>query len=155
MTVVDDETFLRESVELAREAVRRGDAPFGAVVLGAGGEVLARGRNQVVTADDPTAHAETVAMLSLPAGARSALAGSTVYASGEPCPMCAAAMVWAGVARIVFATSTAAFSRVLPASPSFALGCAAVVGASDAHVEVVGPLLEQEGLVPFREAAAR
>lgn len=150
-----DAARLRESIDLAHEALRRGDAPFGAVVVSAGGAVLARGRNEVVTADDPTAHAETVAMLAVPAGSRSSLAGATVYASGEPCPMCSAAMVWAGVGRIVFATSAQVFGRVVPASPSFALTCADVVGASDADLEVVGPALEEEGLAPFREAAQR
>ncbi len=150
-----DDAHLRESIDLAHEALRRGDAPFGAVVVSASGTVLARGRNEVSTADDPTAHAEAVAMLAVPAGQRAALAGSTVYASGEPCPMCAAAMVWAGVGRIVFAASTPAFSQVLPSSPSFDLRCAAVVAASDAATLVEGPALEEEGLAPFHEAAAQ
>lgn len=150
-----DLTHLRASVELAREAHRNGDAPFGAVVVSEGGAVLSTGRNEVSNADDPTAHAETVAMLAVPSGQRAALAGSTVYASGEPCPMCAAAMVWAGVGRIVFAASTTAFSEVLPSSPSFTLRCADVVAASDAPTRVEGPALEEEGLAPFREAAAQ
>lgn len=153
--MTSDDAHLRESIELAHEALRRGDAPFGAVVVSVGGEVLARGRNAVVTADDPTAHAETVAMLAVPAGQRSSLVGATVYASGEPCPMCSAAMVWAQVGRVVFAASAQAFSRVLPASPSFTLTCADVVGASDADLAVVGPALEEEGLAPFREAAKK
>lgn len=155
MSHESDLTHLRASVELAHEAHRNGDSPFGAVVVSPSGEVLSTGRNEVSTADDPTAHAETVAMLAVPAGQREALAGSTVYASGEPCPMCAAAMVWAGVGRIVFAASTPAFSAVLPSSPSFDLRCAAVVAASDAATLVEGPALEEEGLAPFREAAGQ
>ncbi len=155
MTNESDLTHLRASVELAHEAHRGGDAPFGAVVVSAGGEVLSTGRNQADSTDDPTAHAETVAMLALPAGERAALVGATVYASGEPCPMCSAAMVWAGVGRIVFAVSSPAFSAVLPSSPTFSLRCADVVDSSDAATVVEGPVLEEEGLAPFREAAAQ
>ncbi len=155
MTDQSDLTHLRASVDLARAAHRHGDAPFGAVLVSADGEVLATGRNEASSADDPTAHAETVAMLAVPAGQRKSLEGATVYASGEPCPMCSAAMVLAGVGRVVFAVSAPASSAVLPSSPSFSLRCADVVASSDAATVVEGPALEEEGLGPFREAAAQ
>lgn len=135
--------FLERSIVLAGEAAELGNRPFGSVLVSVTGQVLAEGRNEVASSGDPTAHAELVALRHADPDR---LAGAVVYASGEPCPMCAAACVWAGVARIVFAASTAAFSAVLPDGPHFRLTCAQVLAASDAGVEVCGPVLEAEAL---------
>ncbi len=97
--------FLLEAIELARENVRRGGRPFGAVVV-QGGEVIARGVNETHLANDPTAHAELLALRE--AGSllgTPVLAGCTVYASGHPCPMCLAAMLMACVDRAAYAYS--------------------------------------------------
>ncbi len=98
-----DEAYLREAIALARpvdDGVPRG--PFGALVV-RDGCVLGRGRNDVVHAHDPTAHAEIVAIREAcrTAGTHD-LAGAVLYASCEPCPMCYAAARWAGIGRIVY-----------------------------------------------------
>lgn len=98
----DDERFLREAIRLAEESVRSGGGPFGALVVREG-EILARGMNRVTSRNDPTAHAEIEALRE--ACRRSGdfrLPGCHVYASSEPCPMCAAALCWARVERIVY-----------------------------------------------------
>ena len=102
-----DLAHLRRCVELAEEAVAAGDFPFGSVLIGADGTVLAEDRNREVTDRDPTSHPEFA--LARWAGqhlTEAERAGATVYTSGEHCPMCAAAHGWAGLGRIVYATSS-------------------------------------------------
>lgn len=105
-----DSTDLRHlgrCVELAAEALAAGDRPFGSVLVGADGEVLAEERNRVSSVD-PTQHPEFAlarwAAAKMTSGQRAA---STVYTSGEHCPMCSAAHALAGLGRIVCATTTA------------------------------------------------
>ncbi|MDA8163557.1 MAG: nucleoside deaminase [Desulfobacteraceae bacterium] len=107
------ESFLAEAIRLGRDTMRAGEGgPFGALIVRKG-EVLARGWNQVTSRNDPTAHAEMVAI-------REAcrrvgdfrLAGCTLYVSCEPCPMCLAACYWAGIERIVYAADRQDAARI-------------------------------------------
>jgi len=102
-----DLTQLRRCVELAEEAVAAGDFPFGSVLVAADGTVVAEDRNREETEGDPTSHPELAlarwAALHMTPPER---AEATVYTSGEHCPMCAAAHGWAGLGRIVYATSS-------------------------------------------------
>jgi len=100
------ETFLRRAVELSRRSLETGEGgPFGAVLV-RNGEVLAEGWNRVLAANDPTAHAEVLAIReACRAQATFRLDGSILYASCEPCPMCLAAAYWAGVERIYYANT--------------------------------------------------
>src|SRR5690606_31459951 len=97
------EDYLRQAIELAFDNIDKGGRPFGAVVA-KNGEVIATGVNEVLATNDPTAHAEVMA---LRAASRLLgtpdLSGCTVYASGQPCPMCMAAMRIAGVDEVAFA----------------------------------------------------
>jgi len=101
---MDDATLLRRAIELSRVNMLAGvGGPFGAVIA-RDGRVLGEGWNQVTSSNDPTAHAEVVAI-------RTAcrhlgdfrLTGATLYTSCEPCPMCLSAAYWARVSRIVYA----------------------------------------------------
>src|SRR6185436_9946050 len=100
----DDIRFLREAIVLAKEHSYAGaGGPFGAVIVREG-IILGRGWNQVISANDPTAHAEIIAIREACRGARAFhLHGAVLYTSCEPCPMCLMAACWAHVARIVFA----------------------------------------------------
>jgi tRNA(adenine34) deaminase len=92
-------------MHLALDEARRGDYPFGAVIV-KDGKILARGRNLGRTHDDPTAHGEMVAIRHcLSAHGSAALKGATLYTSGEPCVMCMGAIIWCGVGRLVYAAS--------------------------------------------------
>ncbi|MFJ5370516.1 nucleoside deaminase [Bosea sp. CER48] len=97
--------FLCDAIELAKANMHQGGRPFGAVVV-RDGEVLATGVNEIVATNDPTAHAELVALraASRKLGSPS-LAGCAVYASGHPCPMCMAAMRLSGVSEVYYAYS--------------------------------------------------
>ena len=99
-----DDDYMRAALELAREARERGEVPVGAVLV-MDGEVLGRGFNQPVSLNDPTAHAEIVALRD--AGQQAGnyrLPGSTMYVTIEPCQMCVGAMVHARVGRVVYGT---------------------------------------------------
>ena len=99
-----DESFLREAIDLARTGSTSGiGGPFGAILV-TGGTIVGRGQNRVTSSNDPTAHAEVVAIREACAAQRQFhLAGATLYTSCEPCPMCLAAAYWARVERIVYA----------------------------------------------------
>ncbi|WP_430330771.1 nucleoside deaminase [Rhodococcus sp. ACT016] len=150
-TARNAETFLRQAISLADEARLRGNRPFGAVITTADGSVIAEGRNAVADTGMVTAHAELAAITAAIEAGRSAdLADATIYASGEPCPMCSAAIVWAGITRVVFAAAEPDFTPVIGGHPRFTLRCADVIGSSDAAVTVSGPHLGDEALEPFR-----
>lgn len=101
----DADRFMTEAIALARENVRRGGRPFGAVLV-IDGEIAATGVNGVMSSNDPTAHAELVALrqAAMKRGTP-VLKGASVYASGHPCPMCLAAMRLAGITDISYAYS--------------------------------------------------
>ena len=101
MSTPDDE-FMSEALALAREAGQAGEVPVGAVLV-VDGAIIARARNRPIAANDPTAHAEILALR----GAGRVLGNyrmpeTTLYVTLEPCPMCAGAMVHARVKRLVF-----------------------------------------------------
>ncbi|HEU0224266.1 MAG TPA: tRNA adenosine(34) deaminase TadA [Steroidobacteraceae bacterium] len=97
-----DEKWMMHALALAARAEAEGEVPVGAVIV-RGGELLGEGWNRPVTLNDPTAHAE---ILALREAARKAgdyrLGGATLYVTLEPCPMCAAAIAHARIARLVF-----------------------------------------------------
>lgn len=99
---------LRRCLDLAAEAVREGDEPFGSVLVDANGEVRAEDRNRVVATGDETQHPEfALARWAAAHLTPDERAGATVYTSGEHCPMCSAAHAWVGLGRIVYAASSA------------------------------------------------
>jgi tRNA(Arg) A34 adenosine deaminase TadA len=102
---VDDETFLRQAIDLAVDSAGTIGGPFGSLVV-KDGEVVGTGNNQVVSTNDPTAHAEIVALRDATRRLGThVLSGCVVYASCEPCPMCLAAAFWSRVERVVFAAT--------------------------------------------------
>jgi len=100
-----DRQFLKKAIELAVGNVRRNGGPFGALVVRAG-VVIATGCNQVIHTNDPTAHAEVVAIREACRVLGSfQLRDCDVYSSCEPCPMCLGALYWARPSRIFFAAT--------------------------------------------------
>lgn len=101
----NENRFLCEAIELAHANVEKGGRPFGAVVV-KDGEVIATGVNEILSTNDPTAHAELTAIRAASQKLGSPdLQGCAVYASGHPCPMCMAAMRLAGVGEVAYAYS--------------------------------------------------
>jgi len=104
--------FMREALSLAREAEAAGEVPVGAVVVVAG-EIVGRGRNSPAAMSDPTAHAEMLALRAAASAiANYRLERATVYATLEPCTMCAGALVAARVERLVFGARDLRFGGV-------------------------------------------
>ena len=100
-----DHSFVKKAIELAVESVQGNGGPFSALVV-KGGRVIATGTNEVTRMNDPTAHAEIVAIRKAcrVLGAFQ-LSGCDVYTSCEPCPMCLGALYWARPAHIFFAAT--------------------------------------------------
>lgn len=97
--------FLRHAIELAYANVEAGGRPFGAVIV-KDGRIIASAVNEIVATNDPTAHAELLAIRAASQQLRSAnLEGCSVFASGHPCPMCMGAMRMAGIGAITYAYS--------------------------------------------------
>mgnify|MGYP000935705599 CR=1 FL=1 len=97
--------FLRQAIALAYTNAEKGGRPFGAVVV-RNGQVIAQAVNEMMTTNDPTAHAELLAIRAASQQLGSAnLAGCSVFASGHPCPMCMAAMRLAGINEVTYAYS--------------------------------------------------
>jgi tRNA(adenine34) deaminase len=108
----DDETYLDAALGLAREAERAGEVPVGAVVV-LHGRIIGRGHNSPVSTHDPTAHAEILALRQAgTAIGNYRLEGATLYATIEPCVMCAGALVAARVSRLVFGARDLRFGGV-------------------------------------------
>ncbi|HEY7119195.1 MAG TPA: nucleoside deaminase [Tepidisphaeraceae bacterium] len=107
----DDERFMRMAIEKAREGMAAGQSPFGACIVQSG-SVIACAHNVVWRDTDATAHAEVTAIRTACRAVRGIkLPGATIYSTTEPCPMCFAAIHWAGIARIVYGTSIADAQR--------------------------------------------
>src|ERR1700691_5171571 len=107
-----DDAFMLQALELAREAERAGEVPVGAVVV-LDGAVIGRGRNSPITLNDPTAHAEILALREAAAAVHNyRLEGATLYTTLEPCVMCAGALVAARVSRLVFGARDLRFGGV-------------------------------------------
>jgi tRNA(adenine34) deaminase len=153
MTTADDERFMRIAIEASRAALREGNSPYGAALVSAAGELLYVAKNNQVTSGDCTGHAETALIREVCAAmGADKLAGATVYASGEPCAMCAGALFWARVARVVFGAGNAAIMRV-GGGDTLSLHTAQVLAAASRAIEVVGPVLEEEAVAVLKEKA--
>ncbi len=124
--------FMREAIRLSLEGSQSGKGgPFGAVIVKEG-KIVGRGYNQVIKTNDPTAHAEIVAIRDACYHLQSFhLDGSIIYTSCEPCPMCLSAIYWARIEKIVFANTR---------------NDAAAIGFNDAYIydEVSLPLHERQ-----------
>lgn len=101
------ESLLLRAIQVGRDGMRaRRGGPFGALIAGAGGSIIAEGCNQVTSANDPTAHAEITAIRGACAALGTfTLAGHVLYTSCEPCPMCLATSLWARIDRVYFAAN--------------------------------------------------
>jgi tRNA(Arg) A34 adenosine deaminase TadA len=144
----DDEAFLRRSFLVATRAHSHGNHPFGAILVSATGEVLAEAENGFLPDRDMTGHAER--LLATQASKqfdRAVLAGATLYTSAEPCAMCAGAIYWAGIGRVVYGLAERRLKELTgdhPENPTLDLPCRTVFAAGQRKVEVVGPMLEEE-----------
>ena len=144
-----DLSHLRTAIALASDAKARGKHPFGALVVAADGEILAQAGNASGWPDgDATRHAELVAVAE--ASHRfppRRLSLATLYSSAEPCAMCAGAVYWSAISRVVYALSEARLLELTgshPENPTLSLPCREVFARGQRRIEVIGPALEEE-----------
>ena len=150
----DDESLLREAIALAAESRVAGNHPFGALLADSQGRVLIRAGNGFHPHGDGTAHAErlvaTRACIALSPEQR---ADATLYSSAEPCAMCAGAIYWAGIGRVVYGLSESRLKAMIgphPENLTMDLPCRTVFAAGQRKIEVAGPMLEDEAAVAHR-----
>ncbi len=142
-----DLKFLRAAFAAARKSRKEGNHPFGAVLVDGHGSVLLETGNLTVATGDCTAHAETTLMkLASIQYDRQFLAGCTIYTSTEPCPMCAGAIFWANVRRVVYGLSQEDLYAMTGGKTEevFLLPCRELLARGNKNIEVIGPLLEEE-----------
>ena len=139
-----DLDHLRTAIDLARQAREHGNHPFGALLVDEHNQVLLRAENTVVTGRDCTGHAETNLMrLASQHFPPEKLATCILYTSTEPCAMCAGAIHWGNVRRVVYAFSEVDLYNLVGPSPDhLLLPCREVFACSQRQVEVEGPALE-------------
>ncbi|WP_245272191.1 nucleoside deaminase [Xanthobacter sp. 126] len=146
----EDEELMREAIALAAQS----DFPFGAVIT-RGGVILSRGPNLGRQLNDPTAHAEMVAIRRfLAARPADELKGATIYASAEPCPMCMGAILWCGIHRVVFGASLEQVAAKYGRQPQIGMPALDVArtmaeAAPFLKVEITGGVLAPEALALF------
>ena len=143
-----DEAFLRRSFDVARRSMTHGNHPFGAILVDENRNVLIETENGYMPAHDGTAHAErllaTEACRTL---GMEVLRTATLYSSAEPCAMCAGAIYWAGIGRVVYGLSEHRLRAVTgnhPENPTLDMPCREVFKSGQRATDVVGPLLEDE-----------
>lgn len=151
----DDELPMQQAIRASRDALDAGNMPFGATLVDRDGQLRHVAQNTQVTTQDCTAHAELVLVREVAQSlGTDVLRGATVYASGEPCAMCAGAMFWAGIARVVYAASTAEIGATL-GGPLLPSDSRRVLAGAQPAVQVDGPLQGAEAVAVLREAALR
>ncbi|WP_405738080.1 nucleoside deaminase [Streptomyces sp. NBC_00028] len=133
-----DEAFLRRAIDIAARAVAEGDAPYGSLLTGPDGTVLAEAHNTVRRDDDITAHPELkLARWAARELAPETAAGTTLYTSCQPCGMCTGGIVRSGIGRVVFALTTEQLVALNPRSGAWPT------------VPQDGPALFEEARVPI------
>lgn len=139
-----DEMHLTLALDVARRSRTNGNHPFGAILVAGDGTVL-EGQNTVVTAGDPTGHAETnLVRLASARLSTDELRSSTLYTSTEPCVMCSGAIYWAGIGRVVYALPEQMLAQMVPeqgGEPTLDLPCRDVFARGGNTVHVAGPAL--------------
>jgi tRNA(Arg) A34 adenosine deaminase TadA len=143
-----DVTHLRAVIDLALCSRRRGNHPFGALLVDADGVVVAEAENTVVSEQDVTGHAETnLVRIASRRFDRTYLRSCTMYTSTEPCAMCSGAIYWSGISRVVYGLSEAELLKLTGShedNPTMSLPCREVFAHGQGSVEIVGPVLEDE-----------
>ena len=142
----NDEKFMREAIKEAEKALRKGNGPFGAVLVKKN-KIDARAYCTTTSDKDPTAHAEIKVISKICRKLKTKnLKGYTLYSNVEPCVMCAAACVQAGISKIVYGASIKDITKLVP---QIKISCKDVIKAGYRKIEVIGGILKKESLKNF------
>lgn len=145
--ILNDEYFLRQAILEAYAAREQGGDPMGAVLVYEG-KIVHRQREQSIMQSDPTAHAELMLMSTYCREHQLfSLEGYSLYTSTEPCVMCSGAIHWARISRVVFSVSQTMLQQLSGGKPK--PSCESIISVGRRKVEIVGPLIPEEGLKVF------
>ncbi|MES2510468.1 MAG: nucleoside deaminase [Pseudomonadota bacterium] len=147
-----DAGYMAQAIAWSRTARERGNRPFGAVIVSAEGQLLTEAYANSVETGDCTGHAETNAVRQASSTiGRQTLQAATLYSSAEPCVMCAGAIFWSGIGRVVFGIDAVSL-RVFRGEPAeqrdVELSCRDVFAASPHAIECIGPVMVAEASEP-------
>ncbi len=149
----EDEAYLRRAIDAAKASRAAGRHPFSSLIV-LEGEVIAEAQSLKSGNTDATNHSEMRVIREASATRPPpVLAHATLYASTEPCAMCAGGTYWAGIGRVVFGFSEASLRALTgghPWNPTLALPCRELFARGSRKIEVIGPYLEDEAAVPHR-----
>jgi tRNA(Arg) A34 adenosine deaminase TadA len=156
---VDHAKLMRLAFVVAARARDNGNHPFGAILVGPGGDVIMEQENGFLPDRDMTGHAERLLMTrASKAHRQNFLRQCTIYTSAEPCVMCAGAIYWAGIGRVVYGMSEQDLKALTgnhPENPTLDLPCRTVFAAGQRSIDVIGPLLAEEAAIQHRGVWAR
>lgn len=149
-----DASYLRQAFVWANAARTRGNRPFGAVVVAQDGRILAEAFSNTRETGDCTGHAEmnAVRQLGNPRVAPELLAGATLYASAQPCAMCAGAICHAGIGRVVFGLDDTRLLEIRPDLRGSTLDCRPVFDNATYAINCIGPALVNEALAVYEDS---
>ncbi|MFP8489186.1 nucleoside deaminase [Gracilimonas sp. Q87] len=140
--------ILHECFDLAKQAKGRGDGAFGAIIQDENGTTIARAGNTTGSDGSVLYHAETNAIKKAESKkGKGKLKGCILYSSAEPCPMCASAIVWAGIDAVVYGVSIEKLREI--GIEQIDLNCFEVFRKANRKIDLQGPFLEGEGLLVF------
>lgn len=144
-----DEQLLRRAIELSQQARAAGNQPFGSLLVGAGGEILAQNVNTEITDNDITAHPELkLARWAAANLSEDEASKSSMYTSCEACAMCSGAIVTSGLGRVVYTLSAPQLLELKGGSTPRAMRGIDVLVGAEQHIAVEGPFLYEEAATP-------
>jgi tRNA(Arg) A34 adenosine deaminase TadA len=139
-----EEGFIRQAIELARQARIHGNHPFGALLV-IDNQVVRTAANTINTDKNPTCHAETnLVQKAIRELTPEQLAKATLYTSTEPCAMCTGTIYWAGIRKIVYGLATEELDKLT--GEHLPVSCREILDRACDKVEIIGPLLTDEAL---------
>ena len=147
---MDIDHFLRLSFTYAIDAKKLNDGPFGALVLDEQNEIIARAGNTTNSDHSITYHAEINAIQQAEYNrGKGKLKGCTLVSSAEPCPMCASAIAWSGLRKVIYGVSIESLKA--EGFDQIDIGCREILERANYPIKVIGPRLEKEGINVFTE----
>lgn len=144
-----DIDFLRVAIDMAYEARRNGEDPFGAVLVYKD-KIVHKVRDRTIELSDPTAHAEVRLISEYCRESNNIyLKDYTLYSSTEPCAMCAGAIHWAKISRVVYSVSQKSLNGLTNGKAKSSSN--SIINSGKKKIEICGPLIEEEGLRVFKD----
>lgn len=147
MKQLDHEKYLKRCIEISLESVKKGNHPFGAIIVNEDGDIIAESGNIEVTDKDCTGHAETtVVRKAAKKYSKDYLWNCTLYSTAEPCCMCTGAIYWGNIGRVVYGISEKQLLELTGSdekNPTFDMPCREVIKKGQKNIEVIGPTKDQ------------